>query len=304
MESYSRQDLESLEFMDERELLTLVGSLPVPDRPFERCAIINARCGRCSEDCRFCGQSALSTAPPSGWTLVPLAEVNAAAQAAKSWGVEYFGIVISGRGPTEKDLPRLVEMIQALASKSDRPHPCLSPGICTKESLRQFAQAGLTRLHHNLETSENFFPNVCSTHSWRERYETLLNARELGLDICAGGLFGIGESFRDRVDLALSLAGLSPVSVPVNFYTPVQGSRLTGLAPVTRLDILRTLALLRLALPKSLIRLCAGRSLLAEALSLVLTEFGIKGLMTGDYLLTRGTSYESDVTMLTQLRLV
>jgi len=304
MKSWSRQDLESIECMDEHELAGLVASLPAHDGAFERCAIINARCGRCTEDCRFCGQSVLSGSLVAGWNLVSAEEVSAAARDARAWGVEYFGIVISGRGPEEGDVPRLVEMIRAMVSTGDMPRPCLSPGICSRDTLRLFREAGLVRLHHNLETSENFFHNICSTHSWQERYETLLAAREVGLEICCGGLFGLGESFRDRVDLAVTLAKLSPESVPVNLYTPVPGSRMEGLTPLTSREILRILVMLRAALPGSMIRLCGGRALLGDVLPAALTDVGVSGLMTGNYLLTRGSTYESDVEMLARLGLL
>ena len=242
-----------------------------------------------------------ATTTIAGWDLITDEEICSAAREAGSWGVARFGIVVSGRGPDFSDTRHIARLVHAVAREATLPKICLSPGICTRDALLEFKAAGLVRFHHNLETSESFFPNICTTHTWKERMDTLVTARDLGLEICCGGLFGVGESFLDRVDLALQLAELAPESVPVNFYVPVPGSRLEGIKPLTRDEIYRTLAMLRLALPRTSIRLCGGRSLLDQGLDNVIRHLGIGGLMTGNYLLTRGSSYESDRQMLDRL---
>jgi len=301
MNEQDRHELGRIARMSANEFVTMVKDLPPRDGPFERCAIINARCGRCSEDCRFCGQSVFATSTIAGWDLIGEEEICSAAREAGEWGVARFGIVVSGRGPDDMDTRRLARLVQAVARDASLPKICLSPGICDKEALLEFKTAGLVRFHHNLETSESFFPNVCTTHTWKERMDTLVTARELGLELCCGGLFGLGESFLDRVDLAMQLAELAPESVPVNFYVPVPGNQMDGLKPLSRDEIIRTLAMLRLALPQSSIRLCGGRTLLGQGLEDAIRHLGLGALMTGNYLLTKGSSYESDRQMLDRL---
>jgi len=304
MENMSRNELLELERIPDGELGEMLASAAAMrhDRgAVSFCAIINARSGHCSEDCGYCAQSAHRKHPAAGWPLLSPEEIAERAASAAASGVARFGIVTSGRGPDATDLAVFSAAIRHIRALPDGPLPCLSPGITTARDLAALKESGLVRLHHNLETSERFFPRICSTHSWQERFATALSAKEAGLELCAGGLFGIGETFADRVDLALALGKLEPDSVPINFFVTGGPDLLPGVRPLSLPDMLRVIALFRFALPASSLRLCGGRGLLGRDIA---TALGIvDALMTGDYLTTSGEDTARDRALLDSLGL-
>ncbi len=250
------------------------------------CSIVNARSGACPEDCAFCAQSARHETDVSAYPLLsPEAVLAAAPDAAE--GIRAFGIVTSGPTLSKTELARLLETIRRL-----RPawpgRICASVGTLAPESLRVLREAGLDGLHHNLETSEAFFPAICTTHAWRERVATVRAAREAGFIVCSGGLFGLGESWADRVDLALALRELEVPNVPLNFLTPVPGTPLAHRPPLAAEEALRIIALFRLGLPSATIRICGGRPLVLGDRQEEMFRAGADGLMTGNYLTTSG----------------
>ncbi|NTV15286.1 MAG: biotin synthase BioB [Desulfobulbaceae bacterium] len=264
------------------------------------CSIINAKSGKCSEDCRFCVQSAHY---PTGAPVYPLketAEVVAAAREAKSIGASRFSLVTSGRGPSRVELARIVELVQAIRAEVPI-QVCASLGILDRQGFLLLKEAGVSRYHHNLESSREYFPQVATTHTFAERVATIRAAQAAGLEVCAGGIFGLGESEDDRLSLALTLRELQVDSVPLNILIPLPGTPLAGMTPLGVNEILRSLALFRLILPEVPIRLAAGReSALGDFLGLAFMA-GADGMMIGGYLTQRGRLPQDDQRFIAEM---
>jgi biotin synthase len=261
---------------------------------FSLCSIINAKSGRCSEDCHFCAQSAHYQTEAPVYPLLDTAQIIAAAHEAKKNGASRFSLVTSGRGLASEDLPQVLEIIRAIRTEVGI-KVCASLGILGESELGQLKEAGVSRYHHNLETSREFFPQVCTSHSFGDRIATIKAAQAVGLSVCSGGIFGLGESEADRLSMALSLVECGIDSVPINILIPLPGTPCAGLAPLAIPEILRSIALYRLILPQAAIRLAAGReSALADFLSSAFMA-GADAMMIGGYLTQRGRSPEADL---------
>jgi len=266
------------------------------------CAIVNAKSGRCSEDCRFCAQSGHWRTDAPSYPLLSAERIIAAAAEAKARGARAFGIVTSGKGIESHD--EVVELERAIAGVAALGlRPCVSPGVVFSDALARWKAAGLWRFHHNLETARSFFPSVCTTHDYEEDVMAVRRAQALGLSVCCGGLFGLGETWAQRVELALTLRHLQPDSVPVNFLLPVPGTPLEGASGLAPLECLRTIALLRLMLPAASIRVCGGREKNLRSLQPLIFAAGADGMMVGDLLTTAGTAVADDLAMLADLGL-
>lgn len=258
------------------------------------CAIINAKSGTCSEDCSFCAQSGHHAAESPVYPLVSPDEIEAAARRARAHGVTRFGIVASGKLVGGADLAGFAESARRVAGLGMAPD--LSPGILDRAQLKTLKNAGLKGYHHNLETSASFFPRMCSTHRYEEDVAAVRTGIEAGLHVCSGGIFGIGESWDDRVELALLLRELGVPSVPVNFLHPVPGTPLEGRPVLAPEEALKIVALYRFLLPDRALRVCGGRpTVFGDARKRELLTAGASGLMVGDYLTTRGGSVPSDL---------
>lgn len=257
------------------------------------CAIVSAKSGRCGEDCAFCAQSGhYATTAPEHPFLEPERIVAAAATMHRA-GVARFGVVASGRALAGRDLElatRTLGGIAALGMAADA-----SFGVLPGDALARLKAAGLSAYHHNLETSRAFYPKICTTRSFDDNLAVLDQCRKLGLPVCSGGLFGLGETWADRADLALTLLDAGVFSVPVNFLSPIPGTPL-GARPVMSPDEARRIViLLRFLLPDRHIRICGGRpTVFAANDSLAPMAAGADGLMVGDYLTTSGASLETD----------
>ena len=266
------------------------------------CAIVNAKSGRCSEDCRFCAQSGhWHTAAPAH-PLLSADRIVAAAAEARDRGAHAFGIVTSGKGIEHKEevveIERAIAGVAALGIK-----PCVSPGIVAGDTLACWKAVGLWRYHHNLETARSFFPSVCTTHDYEEDVAAVRRAQAMGLTVCCGGLFGMGESWEQRVELAETLRDLRPDSVPVNFLIPVPGTPLADAPGLAPLECLRTIALLRLMLQRAAIRLCGGREQNLRSLQPLAFAAGADSIMIGDLLTTTGPAVATDLRMIADLGL-
>jgi biotin synthase len=273
--------------------LALESKLARRGRRVSLCSIINAKSGKCSEDCRFCVQSAHYRTTAPVYPLKGRQEVVAAARQAKEIGAGRFSLVTSGRGPSRAEVLRIAELVAAIREEVDI-QVCASLGILDREGFLLLGQAGLSRYHHNLETSREYFPRVVTTHTFDERVATIRAAQEAGLEVCAGGIFGLGETEEDRISLALTLKKLAVTSVPLNVLIPLPGTPLAGMPPPPVSGILRTMSLYRLILPDLPIRLAAGReSLLGDFLGLAFMA-GVDGMMIGGYLTQRGRLPEAD----------
>lgn len=264
------------------------------------CGIVNAKSGKCSEDCTFCAQSAHYKTEIQAYPLRKAADIIAAAQQAKTAGAEMFGIVSSGKGIKSKkewaEIFRAVEGIRNLGIM-----PCASIGMITTETARDLKNAGLFRYHHNLETSRSYFPNICTTHTYDEDVETVRIAMEAGLSVCSGGLIGLGEGMRHRIEMALTLRELGVDSVPVNILNPIKGTPLGGRPLLAPLEILITIAVFRFLLPNRDIRICGGKEKSLRQLLPLTVVAGCNALMTGNYLTTPGREPELDVEMIRDL---
>ena len=266
------------------------------------CAIINAKSGGCTENCAFCAQSAHYRTGAPLHPFVDQETILAAARRMRAAGATRFGIVLSGKALEDEDFDLLLATVSALRAEGIIPDT--SCGLLDPGQMAALRLAGLSAYHHNLETARSYFPAVCTTHDYGEDVAAVKNALAAGLSVCSGGIFGLGESFAHRAELALTLRDLGVASVPVNFLTPIPGTPLEDLEPLSPDEAMRILALLRFILPTAHIRLCGGRQLVFgpkdknQGL-----RGGASGVMIGDYLTVAGADPQSDRQDLSRLGL-
>ena len=268
------------------------------------CSIINARSGACSEDCSFCAQSARHHgADAPVYPLVDLKTIKHAAELASKDGATEFGIVTSGWGVTnEKELDALGDAIETVKDMSEvNAHASL--GILNESQLRALKERGLTCLNHNLETAEDYYDKVCTTHSYQDRIDTLRAAKRVGLEVCCGGIFGLGESQRHRIELAVTLRDLEVDVVPMNFLHPIPGTPLEGREPMPPMEILKLIAVYRFMLPDKELKLAGGREKNLRDLQAMALLAGADSLLVGGYLTTPGRAADADLIMLKDLGL-
>ncbi|NJD56631.1 MAG: biotin synthase BioB [Nitrospirae bacterium] len=266
------------------------------------CAIVNAKSGKCSEDCAYCAQSAKSTAEITSYALLGKKTVLQKAEDAGNNGAKRFCIVTSGRRISEKELPRIADMVSSVRSLGLL--PCATLGLLSEQDLKLLKNAGLERYHNNLETSERFFPAICTTHSYREKVRTIRAAVSAGLSVCSGGIFGLGETWQDRIDMAFALADLGPDSIPVNFLSPVTGTKLGRNKPLPPLEALKIISIYRFILPDRQIRVCGGRLQTLGEMNAFIFLAGADGLLVGNYLTTLGRGYAEDLDLIRNLGLI
>lgn len=267
------------------------------------CGIVNARSGQCSEDCAFCAQSAHHKAVIEKYPALSPARLVAAAKKTAKLPVDHVGIVTSGRslapGPERE---RLIKGIRAAAAAIRVPLH-VSLGTLDDEVLMTLKDCGVTRIHHNLETSRRFFPAICTTHSYDDRVSMIKRAIAAGFEVCCGGLFGLGETWEDRVDLALELRALGVLSVPLNFLMPIPGTPMAKQPPMAPRDALRIIAMFRFAMPTADLRICGGRSTVLRDLQSWIFAAGATSMMIGNYLTTPGRDAAQDLQMIEDLGL-
>ncbi len=269
----------------------------------ELCAIVNARSGRCTEDCAFCAQSIHHQTSIQKYPLLSSEEIIQRAERAASDGVRRFSIVTSGRNcPSGKKLDEICKAIEGMRAKAGV-LPCASLGLLNEQQARRLKQAGLVRYHHNIEAGPDFFPRICSTHSFEERMRTIDTARDAGLEVCVGGIVGMGEDLHQRAGLAVALARIAPDSVALNFLNPIEGTPLQNQQFLSVLEALASVAVFRLAVPGAQLRCCGGRTQVLGELSAMMYLAGANAVMTGDYLTTHGASPEEDAAEIRALRL-
>ncbi|WP_144412056.1 biotin synthase BioB [Endomicrobium proavitum] len=263
------------------------------------CSIINAKSGQCSEDCKFCAQSVHHKTAVNVYPLVSNEKIEEVSNKALE-NAGCFGIVSSGNNLTDEEIDRLCEVLKK-HKKSD--HFGASIGHLSDVSLKKLKAAGLKKLHHNLETSESYFKNICTTHTYAQRKDTIIRAKALGYEICSGGLFGIGEKLKDRVELAFTLKELGVNSVPMNFLMPVKGTAFEGAKPISPTEILKTIAVFRMVLQTPDIMICGGREINLRDLQSMIFFAGASGTMSGGYLTTWGRDAAADKQMIKDLDL-
>jgi len=264
--------------------------------------IVSLKTGGCPEDCHFCSQSGLFTSPVRAvWLDIP-ALVEAARQTAATGATE-FCIVAAVRGPDERLMSQLADGVAAIRAAVDI-NIAASLGMLSQAQVDELAAMGVHRYNHNLETARSFFPNVVSTHTWEERFDTLRMVRAAGMEVCCGGILGLGETVAQRAEFAIQLAALGPDEVPLNFLNPRPGTPLGEAAPVDPKDALRAIAAFRLALPRTILRYAGGREITLGDLG---TRDGLLGgvnaVIVGNYLTTLGRSPSQDLALLEELRM-
>lgn len=267
------------------------------------CAITNARSGLCPEDCAFCAQSIRHNTAIPAYPLISEDEMFKKAEEAVGAGTNRFCIVTSGRSVTGKELSVICAAIIKIKNK----FPCLkmdaSLGILNEGEVSQLKNSGLDRYNHNLETAESFFSSVCTTHTYGDRLKTIRQVKALGLEVCCGGIIGLGENDIQRIELAFTLRGLDVDSIPLNFLNPVAGTALAGASALSPLAILKTIVLFRFVNPSKEIRVCGGRQVNLRGLQAFIYMAGADAIIIGNYLTTKGSSPEDDIRLIKDLGL-
>ncbi|MHB8147878.1 MAG: biotin synthase BioB [Vulcanimicrobiaceae bacterium] len=262
--------------------------------------LYNAKKGGCSEDCNFCSQSARFATDVEAEPVSSVEGFLLAAREAHLRGASEFCVVVAVRGPSAKLLKRVCEAVRLI--KMELPLTvAVSLGILREEQIVALLEAGVDKVNHNLETSRRYFPSVCTTHSYDERWATLELVKKHGLEVCCGGIIGMGEQIEDRVDFLAALQALEPQEVPINFLNPRPGTPLGGRSLLDPVEALRFVAMARLALPKALVRFAGGREVTLQGLQDLGMRSGASGIVLGDYLTTRGRGDNHDFAMLDRL---
>lgn len=265
------------------------------------CTIINARSGRCGENCKYCAQAACHHTDCEEYGFLPKEEIMKVAKADQDAGANRFSLVTSGRALTGKDFEKALDTYQEM-HKTLTIDLCASHGILSQEQFHRLVQTGVTSYHHNIETSRRYFPQICTSHTYDDRIRTIKAAQAEGLCVCSGGIIGMGETWQDRLDMAFELQGLGIESIPINALMPIPGTGMEGRPSLPPEDILRTIAIFRFINPTANIRLAAGRKLLPDnGKSALLT--GVSASITGNMLTTSGTTIAEDMEMLAELGL-
>lgn len=268
----------------------------------EFCSIINARNGKCSQNCKYCAQSSHYCTNIESYPLVNIEEVKKVALDARENKACHFSIVTSGRTPDEgRDFQIELDMIREI-NKIEGLHSCASIGILDEEQAKQLAQSGLKRFHHNINTCRSYYPEVCTTHSFEDRLNTCRLVKKYGMELCCGVILGMGESIEQRVEMAMELAEIQPDSIPINILMPIPETPFENYHnKIDEENILRTLAILKIANPKSVIRFCGGRMRLSQENQELALKTCVEGILIGNYLTTVGKEPKEDIEIVKNL---
>ena len=262
-------------------------------RKFDTCSIVNARSGRCSENCKWCAQSGHYSTGCDTYEIVDRDEALHVARYNAERGIGRYSLVASGRAVRGKALEQICEILHT-AKQEDGISTCASLGLLDRNGLETLYAAGVHRYHCNLETAPSYFPQLCTTHAIADKLKTIKEAKEIGFEICSGGIIGMGESRRQRVELALILREIEPASIPLNILCPIPGTPLENTPPLSDEEILITVALFRFAHPGVTLRFAGGRSRLPREVQLRAMKIGVNGAIVGDLLTTIGSTIAED----------
>ncbi|MHC4480035.1 MAG: biotin synthase BioB [Planctomycetota bacterium] len=265
------------------------------------CSILNAKSGGCPEDCTFCAQSLHHSTHIETHPLVSPERMRAAYEDACALPIGHFGMVTSGKALGEAEVDTICGAV-----KEQAPSPvawCASLGSLSEQLLSRLRDAGFSRYHHNLETAESFFPNICTTHTYADRMATVMAARRVGLEVCSGGLFGLGESREHRVELAFALREAEVDAIPLNFLVPIPNTPLAGARPLSPAEILKTVAMFRLVCRRAELKVCAGREVHLGVHEEAIFAAGATGMMIGGYLTVRGRAVADDLAMIQEAKM-
>lgn len=265
-------------------------------------ALVNAKSGRCPEDCSFCAQSSFYKTDINKYQLLPKEVLIEKAVKAKEAGATSFCIVCAYREPPEKDFEEICEAIRAIRAGLDI-DVNVSLGFLNRPRAARLKALGVKRYNHNLETAESFFSNICTTHGFSDRVGTARIVKEAGLGLCCGGIIGLGETSRQRIELAFSLASLSPEEVPINILIAREGTPLEDLKAVDPDDAIKTIAVWRFIMPKTIIKIAGGREVHLKGKDKFALKAGANGIITGGYLTTTGNGPDKDIAMIKEIGL-
>lgn len=295
-------DTERLLSMPLEELLPLANRYRKEGvgREIEICGVINAKSGTCSEDCKFCAQSSHYCTDVQAYPLKLKEEIIKAAKEAKANGAQRFGVVTSGNRLTMDEVHTIADAIKEFPNIGIM--PCASLGALSEEAFSVLSEAGLTRYHHNIETSENFYKKIVSTHDFQERVNTVKAAKKAGLEVCSGGILGMGESWSDRIAMARLLKDLEVDSVPLNFLVPIKGTPMEDAPSISPLDALRAIAIFRVILKDVTIKIVAGRESVLKDFQEKMYSAGANGMMVGGYLTIAGRRVEDDQALIAEIK--
>lgn len=295
----SKEELLKLYNMDLKDLLEL-SSKYVKDT-VEFCSIVNARNGKCSQNCKYCAQSSHYRTDIESYPLIPVEDVIKAAEESRENKADRFAIVTSGKTPDEEDFDKIIAMIKAL-NKVEGIKSCASIGILNEEQAKALADAGLKRFHHNINTSESYYPSVCTTHSWQDRLNTCKLVKKYGMELCCGVILGMGETVEQRIEMAMELAEIQPDSIPINILMPIPETPFENYYDkIDEENILRTLAVFKIANPNAILRFCGGRMRLSEENQEKALKSCVEGVLIGNYLTTLGREPHEDIETVKKL---
>lgn len=263
------------------------------------CTIINGRSGRCGEDCKFCAQSSSSQTGCETYDMLDEETILKDCLEKEAAGVHSYSIVTAGRSVAGKDLDKLVHIFKRLREECGI-HLCTSNGLLSYEAFLRLKNAGVETYHGNIETSRRNFPNICSTHTYEDKIEKIKLAQKAGLKVCSGGIIGMGETWEDRIDMAVSLSELEIYSIPLNVLRPIPGTPFGHLEPLAEDEIIRTVAMFRYINPSAYIRIAAGRACFEDGGRRLFTS-GANAAITGDMLTTVGNNIRQDIEMFTEM---
>lgn len=265
----------------------------------DTCSIVNARSGRCPEDCKWCAQSRHHATGIDEYEYIPEEEALRAAHLNRDAGVHRFSLVTSGRRVTKAHLRRFCDMYRRIADETGL-YLCASMGLLGREELLMLKEAGVKRYHCNLETASEYFPSLCSTHTHADKLRTIATAREIGMDVCSGGIIGMGETLRHRLLLAAEARDAGAVSMPVNILNPIKGTPLQDVPLISEDEIIRSIALMRLVAPKMSIRFAGGRMRVSHPSQARMLLGGVNGALVGDLLTTVGNTLADDTRLFSE----
>lgn len=291
---YTKEELLKLYNLPLEELLAK--SSEYMSNNIEFCSLINARNGKCSQNCKYCAQSSHYCTNIESYPLVSIEEVIKAAKESKENKVSRFAIVTSGKTPDEgRDFQIELDMIKAI-NEVEGLSSCASIGILNEEQAKQLAQAGLKRFHHNINTCRSYYPEVCTTHSWEDRLNTCKLVKKYGMELCCGVILGMGESVEQRVEMAMELAEIEPDSIPINILMPIPETPFENYHDkIDEENVLRTMAIFKISNPKAVVRFCGGRMRLSQDNQELALKTCVEGILVGNYLTTVGREPHEDI---------
>lgn len=304
IKSYKKEDFLKLYDLKLDELVKISNKITsdVFKNEVEACSIISAKTGKCQENCKYCAQSGHNHAQIECHPIIDVNSVKDAAISAQKNGASRFGIVTSGRYPADEEFEIILKMVKEV-SKVDGLTPCVSIGLVSEEQMKKLKEAGCKRFHHNINTSKNYHPQVCTTHTFEDRIKTVKLAQKYGMEVCCGVIIGMGETREDRVDMALTIKELKPESTPINILCPIKGTPFENyLDKIDEEEILKTFCIFRIILPEVVLRYAGGRtSRLSEKNQQLGIIAGMNSFIVGNCLTTLGSDANNDKKMLKEM---